>query len=56
MQFIYQQYEIAPYAAGIPTCTVPYTELKGLFTTTVEPLIESTTDSPAMKYNPTVVQ
>ena len=56
MQFIYQQYEIAPYAAGIPTCTVPYTELKGLFTTTVEPLIESTTDSLAMKYNPTVVQ
>lgn len=26
--FIYQQYEIAPYAAGIPKCVLPYEELK----------------------------
>ncbi|MCD8317975.1 MAG: RsiV family protein, partial [Paraprevotella sp.] len=48
VQFIYQQYEIAPYAAGLPTCTLPYDKLKDLFTVTVKPLVESTTDSLAM--------
>lgn len=28
--FIYQQYEIAPYAAGMPQCTFPYSDLKPL--------------------------
>lgn len=41
VQFIYQQYEIAPYAAGIPTCTLSYESLKDLFTVTMKPLIES---------------
>lgn len=27
VKFIYQQYEIAPYAAGKPCCTVPYDEI-----------------------------
>lgn len=41
VQFIYQQYEIAPYASGIPACTLSYESLKDLFTTTMKPLIES---------------
>ncbi len=45
VQFVYQQYEIAPYAAGMPTCTLPYESLKDLFTSTMQPLVESTTDS-----------
>ncbi len=28
--FIYQQYEIAPYAAGMPTCVLPYEALRPL--------------------------
>lgn len=56
VQFIYQQYEIAPYAAGIPTCTLPYASLEGLFTVTMKPLIESVTDSLALTYNPTVIR
>ena len=54
VEFIYQQYEIAPYAAGIPTCTLPYDSLENLFTVTMKPLIESTTDSLALTYNPIV--
>jgi len=30
--FTYQQYEIAPYAAGMPECTLPYAELKPMMT------------------------
>lgn len=30
--FTYQQYEIAPYAAGLPRCVIPYAELKPLMT------------------------
>ena len=52
VEFIYQQYEIAPYAAGLPTCTLPYDALENLFTVTMKPLIESTTDSLALTYNP----
>lgn len=43
--FIYQQYEIAPYAAGMPQCEIPYDKVINLCTVTVKPLIESTTDS-----------
>ena len=50
VQFIYQQYEIAPYAAGIPSCTLPYDSLQGLFTVTMEPLVESTTNSLATHF------
>lgn len=32
MHFIYQQYEIAPYAAGLPECTIPYTEIQNMMT------------------------
>lgn len=32
MKFVYQQYEIAPYAAGMPSCTVPYDSLRGMLT------------------------
>ena len=45
VQFIYQQYEIAPYAAGSPTCTIPYDSLTTAFTTTMQPLAASVTDS-----------
>lgn len=32
IRFIYQQYEIAPYSAGIPTCTIPYSVLRSFLT------------------------
>lgn len=59
VKFTYQQYEIAPYAAGIPSCIIPYDSLANLFTVTVMPLVESTTDSiaskePVLRYNPPV--
>lgn len=28
MEFVYQQYEIAPYAAGMPKCVVPYSAIE----------------------------
>ena len=28
IRFIYQQYEIAPYAAGLPECTIPYSVIR----------------------------
>lgn len=37
--FIYQPYEIAPYAAGAPTFTVPYTKIKPFLTATAKKLI-----------------
>ena len=30
LTFVYQQYEIAPYAAGMPTFSIPYDVAKGL--------------------------
>ena len=30
--FVYQSYEIAPYALGIPQCGIPYQEIKGFLT------------------------
>lgn len=29
--FVYQQYEIAPYSFGLPSCTIPYSELRNFF-------------------------
>lgn len=39
--FIYQQYEIAPYAAGMPRFTIPYSDIKGFMTTTAKNYIEN---------------
>lgn len=52
VQFVYQQYEIAPYAAGRPTCTIPYEVLKNYFTVTALPLAESYNDSIATRNKP----
>ena len=30
--FLYQQYEIAPYAAGMPQCLIPFETLRPYFT------------------------
>lgn len=38
--FIYQAYEIAPYAAGLPTFTVPYDKIKPYLTVTAQRLTE----------------
>lgn len=35
----YQQYEIAPYAAGLPTCVLPYAEVKPLLSVTGQMLL-----------------
>ena len=37
--FVYQQYEIAPYAAGSPKFTLPYSEVKKYMTHTVLDLL-----------------
>lgn len=37
--FIYQQYEIAPYAAGMPQCMLPYSEMKPLMTEAASRLV-----------------
>lgn len=39
VHFIYQQYEIAPYASGMPNGMIPFAKLKGCFTPAVEALI-----------------
>lgn len=52
VQFVYQQYEIAPYAAGRPTCTIPYEVLKNYFTVTALPLAKSYNDSIATRNKP----
>lgn len=52
VKFVYQQYEIAPYAAGMPFCIIPYDKLSDLFTVTMRPLAESTTDTVATKLFP----
>lgn len=36
---VYQQYEIAPYACGLPGCTIPYSDLYDYFTPEVRRLI-----------------
>ena len=38
--FTYQQYEIAPYAAGMPSCTIPYDTLRPLMNTDIATLTE----------------
>lgn len=50
VQFVYQQYEIAPYSAGMPQCTLPYSALDSLFAPMMKPLVESTADSLALTY------
>lgn len=40
MEFVYQQYEIAPYAAGMPCYTIPYDRLKKYLNTTGRRLLE----------------
>lgn len=37
--FTYGQYEIAPYSAGMPSCTLPYGELRSLMRPEVLPLL-----------------
>lgn len=37
--FTYGQYEIAPYAAGMPACTLPYSELRSLLSPDILPLL-----------------
>jgi hypothetical protein len=32
LAFVYQQYEIAPYAAGMPSFTIPYDDIRPLLT------------------------
>lgn len=38
--FIYQQYEIAPYAAGMPTFIIPYSKMTPYLTVTAQRLVE----------------
>lgn len=40
IRFVYQQYEIAPYACGMPEFTLPYSEVKPLLTTTASQLLK----------------
>lgn len=37
--FVYQQYEIAPYSMGHPSCTIPYSDLRTLLTPQTLPLL-----------------
>lgn len=37
--FTYQQYEIAPYSAGHPSCTIPYSDLRSLMRPEIIPLL-----------------
>lgn len=38
--FVYAQYEIACYAAGMPTFTIPYSKIEGILTTSAAALIK----------------
>ena len=38
--FVYNPYEIGPYAAGMPTFTIPYADIQPYLTTTAQKLIE----------------
>lgn len=40
LHFVYQQYEIAPYAMGIITFTVPYAEAKSFMTAEAKAQVE----------------
>lgn len=40
--FIYQQYEIAPYAIGMPSCDVPYSSLEPMLTQAGKMLLHGT--------------
>lgn len=40
MTFVYQAYEIAPYAAGLPTFVVPYGKMKPFMTVTAQRMVE----------------
>lgn len=40
IDFVYQQYEIAPYAAGMPTCVIPYSVIKPYLTEKAAALLE----------------
>lgn len=39
LTFVYQQYEIACYAAGMPSCTIPYSDIAPLLLPSIRPLI-----------------
>ncbi len=39
VHFDYQQYEIAPYAAGMPSCVLPYSEVRPLMTAAAAALL-----------------
>ena len=39
VRFIYQQYEIAPYSAGLPECTIPYSVMRPYLTAAAAALI-----------------
>ena len=54
MEFVYGQYEIVPYAAGMPSCILPYDYIRIVFTVTMKPLIESNTDSIDAFYFPPI--
>ncbi|MBO5186372.1 MAG: DUF3298 domain-containing protein [Prevotella sp.] len=45
MMFVYQPYEIAPYAAGMPHFTVPYDKIKPFLTVTAIKLIDGKTEN-----------
>lgn len=40
VEFVYQHYEIAPYAAGLPTFTIPYAKVKPYLTVTAQRMFE----------------
>ena len=40
MDFVYQQYEVACYAAGLPSFTIPYDKLKPCLNVTGRRLVE----------------
>lgn len=40
IMFVYNPYEIGPYAAGMPTFTIPYADIQPYLTTTAQKLIE----------------
>ena len=46
LTFYYTPYEIAPYAAGKPTCTLPYSDVKPLLTPAIAELIGTTSGTP----------
>lgn len=41
VNFDYQQYEIAPYAAGMPSCVLPYSVVKPMLTPEAAKLLPS---------------